>query len=537
MKLRFFAILMAIVMLLLPYGLTASAESAQIAYSVEGGNIYFDPSNGSIVRCDETVVAAKIPSEINGIAVTSIDNFAFEYCPKLKKVMLSEGITSIGRYAFTACYVLTAVHLPESLITIADGAFYDCPELKLIHLGSNITQIGNYAFEGTAFYNDDSNWTGDLLYIENYLIRCRNSFEGVCEIPEGTTVIAGGAFYTCTALTEVKLPSSLRSICNESFYYCIALKSIAIGDNVQHIGASAFRYCAALETVHVGNGVCAIEKDAFSFCNSLKIVTLGKNVRRIDDSAFAENKNLLEIYFYGDAPTLGNRPFEFYDYSQSAYVPPKALTLYYIPARSGWNHSDWSSYPCKPWHPSAEFTDVIDRAWYQDAVDYALAEGLMNGISETSFAPNQTMNRAMLVTVLWRYAGRPSAEVNKFTDVPNGKWFTAAVAWAAENGIVSGVSAQKFDPYGSITREQLAVIFYRYCNFIGLDTSARADLSTFPDCASISNYASDALRWAVNVELIAGTKFNGYILLDPQGSATRAQVATIFMRFIEKVTK
>ncbi|MBE6927594.1 MAG: hypothetical protein E7467_03770 [Ruminococcaceae bacterium] len=187
--------------------------------------------------------------------------------------------------------------------------------------------------------------------------------------------------------------------------------------------------------------------------------------------------------------------------------------------------------------PSAHLADVSLSVWYHNAVDYALENGLMKGMSETTFEPDTAMNRAMLVTVLWRYCGEPAEGENSFVDVVSGQWYTNAVAWAAHNGIVGGVGNGRFAPNGNITREQLATILFRYCNANGIDTTARAPLSSFPDGRKVSSYAEDAISWAVSVGLLAGTKIGNQTYLDPQGNATRAQVATILMRFIENMMK
>ena len=148
------------------------------------------------------------------------------------------------------------------------------------------------------------------------------------------------------------------------------------------------------------------------------------------------------------------------------------------------------------------------------------------------------MTRAMLVTVLWRYAGQPQAAANPFTDVPGGEWYTQAVAWAAENGVVNGIGGGKFDPNGRVTREQAAAILFRYAQKVGAASAERADLSGFPDANAVSDYASDAMRWVVAEGIIGGSReYDGRDWLKPQGSATRAQVAAILMRYIENVTK
>ncbi len=184
-----------------------------------------------------------------------------------------------------------------------------------------------------------------------------------------------------------------------------------------------------------------------------------------------------------------------------------------------------------------EFADVPKGSWFDGAVSYAVNAGLMKGMSPSTFEPDTAMSRAMLVTVLWRYEQEPQGGSNDFADVAENQWYTAAVAWASQEGIVNGVGNRRFDPDGTITREQLATILYRYCQAAGLDTSARAALSGFPDGGKVSAYAQDAISWAVAEGLISGSRVGNQTYLDPQGSATRAQVATILMRFIEGLAK
>ena len=186
---------------------------------------------------------------------------------------------------------------------------------------------------------------------------------------------------------------------------------------------------------------------------------------------------------------------------------------------------------------SSQFSDVSANAWYASAVQYAVEHGLMAGVGNGRFGPEEPMTRAMLVTVLWRYAGRPEAGKNPFTDVPAGQWYTEAVTWAAENGVVSGVGNGRFAPNGNITREQMASILFRYAKLTGLDTSKRGELAGFPDEGQVSSWAREALSWAVGEGIISGTAEGGRTILKPQGNATRAQVASILMRFIRNSEK
>ncbi len=181
--------------------------------------------------------------------------------------------------------------------------------------------------------------------------------------------------------------------------------------------------------------------------------------------------------------------------------------------------------------PSAGFLDVPPYGnWAHEGIDFALEKGLFQGVSDTLFAPNRTMTRAMLVTVLWRNAGSPKAGDCDFVDVEPGQWYTKAVAWANENGIVNGVGEGRFAPMSQITREQLATILYRYAGEPTVEQTGV--LETYPDVDSVSVYAVKALSWAVSKGLVNGIQSEGVSYLRPQGPATRAQTAAIIHRWL-----
>ena len=179
------------------------------------------------------------------------------------------------------------------------------------------------------------------------------------------------------------------------------------------------------------------------------------------------------------------------------------------------------------------FTDVPASHWAHDDITYVYENDLMNGTDGSLFSPESTTPRAQVVTVLYRLAGQPAADwENPFWDVPASAWFHDAVTWAWENDITGGVSSTHFGAGNAVTREQLATFLYRYAQDQGYDTSARADLSGYSDAGLVSSYATEALSWANATGLITGTTGT---TLSPQGSATRAQVATILSRFCQDV--
>ena len=177
------------------------------------------------------------------------------------------------------------------------------------------------------------------------------------------------------------------------------------------------------------------------------------------------------------------------------------------------------------------FTDVSEGDWFYDPVCYVYSQGLMTGTSATTFEPNTSLSRAMLVAVLHRLEGSPAASAGDFSDVASGDWYAQAVNWAASVGVVNGFDDGTFQPNAAITREQLAAILRNYAEYKGLDVTAVGDLSTYSDANSVSDWAKDSVVWAVGSGLLGGYEDN---TLRPQGTTTRAEVASVLQRYLEK---
>lgn len=194
------------------------------------------------------------------------------------------------------------------------------------------------------------------------------------------------------------------------------------------------------------------------------------------------------------------------------YMPDQYVTVsaYFAPAAS-----------------ALPFNDVAYTSWYYDAVKFVYDKGIMDGVSYYRFAPDATITRGMVVTMLWRMAGEPYEAAAGFTDVAAGRYYTTAVAWAAKNGIVEGMTSTTFAPDQAITREQLASILYRYAKWLGF-SGYGSDISGYTDAGKVSSYAYDAMSWAVRSGVVTGTSAK---VLDPQGTASRAAAAQMFMNF------
>ena len=199
----------------------------------------------------------------------------------------------------------------------------------------------------------------------------------------------------------------------------------------------------------------------------------------------------------------------------------KDMTVY-----AGWRVNE------NPGTGANPFTDVSEKDWFYSDVMFVYENGLMLGTSKTLFSPHGTATRGMMATILWRMEGSPVPKgKNSFTDVEAGKWYADAITWTAENGIFAGYGKDKFGPDDPITREQLAAIFYRYADYKGYDLTVKGNLDKFKDADKITDYAKTAMQWAVGSGLVKGKSGN---LLDPQGTATRAEIAAMLHRFIEK---
>lgn len=191
------------------------------------------------------------------------------------------------------------------------------------------------------------------------------------------------------------------------------------------------------------------------------------------------------------------------------------------------------SKPAKPASPAPSFSDVTEKDWFCDDVAYVYKKGIMSGMGASTFAPNSPLTRGMLVTILYRMAMEPAVGTAcTFTDVDIREWYGKAIIWAAENGLITGYDEDTFGPNDNVTREQLATILFRYAVYCGMNAVTLAEyLGGYGDASQITGYATSAMNWAVGQGLINGSD-NGLLL--PQAQATRAQVAAIIHRYLER---
>lgn len=191
----------------------------------------------------------------------------------------------------------------------------------------------------------------------------------------------------------------------------------------------------------------------------------------------------------------------------------------------------WTVTAGEPVEPpvSMPFSDVAQNAWYYDDVAYVYEHGLFDGVTGASFEPSGRMQRCMMTTVLYRLAGKPPVSYTAlFSDIPDGQWYTAGTVWAGQRSVVTGVGDGRFSPFANVTRQEIAVILYRYAQQTGRDVSQSADLSRFGDSGAVASWGREAVSWAVGAGVLSGN--NGLLL--PGGDATRAEVAAMLHRFV-----
>ena len=451
MKKRILSLLLVIALLcgLLATG-TVSASESVIAYPVEGGSIYFDKATGAITDCDETVTNAVIPTEIDGVAVTSIGYLAFGFCDSLTSVTIPDSATNIGEYAFGFCYSLASVTISDSVTSIGDYAFADCDSLTSVTIPDSVTTIGDSAFEA------------------------------------------------CTSLTSVTIPDSVTSIGDSAFFDCTSLTSVTISDSVTTIGGFVFASCSSLTSVTIPDSVTSIGDSAFCYCTSLTSVTIPDSVTTIGDFAFYGCNSLEDIYYCGTeedwasiAIGEGNEPlleatihynckYPFTDVKESDYFADPVAWAVENGITNGVSETEfapeasctrgqivtflWRAQGCpEPKSNTNPFTDINSDAYYYKAVLWAVENGITSGMSATTFEPETTCTRGQAVTFIWRANGKPVAENKEhpFTDIVEGEYYYDAVLWAVENGITSGFSATTFAPANNCTRAQIVTFLYR----------------------------------------------------------------------------
>ena len=281
MKKRILSLLLVLMMIVSLVPTAAMAySSADVAYAVTGGNIYFNESTGTITDCDTSVTEAIIPSEINGVAVTSIGDSAFRFCDDLRTFAFSASVKNIGKYAFSNCYSLTTILIPDSILSIGDYAFAFCDNLESATVPGGLVSIGDRIFWSCEKLSDVT-LSDALTVIGNYMFEDCTSLTSVT-FPSKLTKIGYNAFENCTSLTSVTFPSKLTKIGEGAFENCTGLTSVTVPENVTYVGFEAFADCTSLKEVTICNPEAEFN-GAFYGCDSIEKITHGGVVYTLND--------------------------------------------------------------------------------------------------------------------------------------------------------------------------------------------------------------------------------------------------------------
>lgn len=497
--------------------------------------------------------------DLGGVQYIGREAFNNSAC---ESIVLPDSVRFVGNNAFSAPHI-KAIHLNDGLRVLDEGAFFTYGKGKGVTIPASVAYIGHQAF-GYCPVDPDNEFAG-LTKIDGFVIRGTAGTAAQTYAVDNEFTFETG---TCTAhqpVTETVAPTCrtggfTRTVCA----VCGAVTASANTAPVAHkpVANDAIE-ATCTRPGYTGGTHCAF--CGLTLSQPTQTPALGHDeVVAREEYEYSAYYGMIrhycrrcELKWYETDGGSGH----VHDYTyRTDTVYPTCINAGYTEHFCACGESYRDGYTAALGHnyvngvctrcgnvegtcdggdacPSKPYHDVDTGRWYHEGVDYAIAHGLMNGVGNGMFEPESSMTRAMLVTVLWRYAGSPAEGTNTFVDVKPNQWYTQAVAWAAKYGVVNGVGHGMFEPDGNVTREQMAAILYRYANGVGIDTSARGNLAAFPDRNQVSSYAVDALSWCNAMGIIGGTKEGGVDYLDPQGFATRAQVATILMRYIEKVVK
>lgn len=497
---------------------------------------------GSIEFMDQCAFAGNRYKTINvGEGIAYLSYYALSGNKEATRINLPSTLTRLEESSVAFCDNAT-VNLPENLEYIGKQAFNGTPVGETITLPDNVSFVGDQAF-GAYVYNADYTaqyWVGPTtIYLNGSLSNIgarvfrpdakviavlnsqRNKVAGFTDLNELPTVIWDGKTdigYNDGSCIPEGVTVTLRGNVTIDGKLCIEGKLIVPHDAKLTITKDA----VILGEDNIVYEGCKHEHVKENIVPATCTEDGSKTVVCEDCGETISTEVIPATgHSFGDW-TVTKEATCFEDGEESRTCP----VCKYVETRPIFANSD----NC----PSKAFSDLDAKAWYHEGVDYALTNGLMNGVGGGKFEPDGQLTRAQLVTVLYRAAGEPDTgkQVNPFTDVADDAWYTKAVIWAANNGIVNGVAKNVFAPDASITREQIATMLYRYA---GAEAAKEDKLSAFPDAAKTSDWAKEALNWAVASGLINGVAdANGTASLEPQATATRAQIATILMRWLEK---
>ena len=290
---------------------------------------------GYTVRSDQTVgiwgyagneTDIVIPDEIEGCPVVKINDRVFAN-KNIKSVVIPDSVTYIGSRVFENCYELESVSIGKNVAKIYSDAFNGCYKLTQFSIHEDIRDIDYQWFKNTAYYNNSNNWENGVLYIDNHLIKAKDSVSGKYEIKDGTKSIGVKAFEKCFKLTEVTMPEGFKRISNNAFNYCYSLESVKMPSSLMYIGVEAFLKCIRLNNVTIPDNVTRIHDSVFFDCWNLESITLSKRIMVIGNSAFKNCSNLSQINIPNAVTSIGSKAFSNCKKLKDINIPKNLNTL------------------------------------------------------------------------------------------------------------------------------------------------------------------------------------------------------------------
>ena len=517
----------------------ASCTSLTGIWVAEGSSHYASDASGVLFNKDKTTLV-QCPGAFSGSyaipdSVTSIGHCAFEDCASLTSVTIPDSVTSIGAEAFYNCKSLTSVTIPDSVTSIGDFTFSYCESLTSVTIPDSVTSIGHYAFEGCRSLTDvyftgtESAWNSIAIGAANDALKNANihynyvshthSYKDVVTAPTCTT--KGYTTHTCA--------------CGDSY----------VDTYVDALGHAWDNGKVTKEPTETESGVKTF---TCTRCGETKTETIPKLTHEHSYKAVVTAPTCTSKGYTTHTCACGDSYVDAYvdalghawDNGKVTKEPTETETgvKTFACTRCGETKTETIPATGSDVDVTEMFSDVT-KNWAYPGIQYCVTHQLMSGVGGNLFAPKMTTTRAQIVQILYNLEGEPKVSgTTPFTDLTQ-NWYKDAVLWAYQTGVVSGTSATTFAPDLPVTREQIAVILMEYMTrVLKLErTWTPADLSVFPDAGSVSGWAKDALADAVALGLISGASNGGQTYLNPQGSATREQVATILMNFCQNVKK
>ena len=494
----------------------ASCTSLTGIWVAEGSSHYASDASGVLFNKDKTTLV-QCPGAFSGSyaipdSVTSIGHCAFEDCASLTSVTIPDSVTSIGDFTFSYCESLTSVTIPDSVTSIGHYAFEGCRSLTDVYFTGTESAWNSIAI-GAA---NDALKNANIHY--NYVSHT-HSYKDVVTAPTCTT--KGYTTHTCA--------------CGDSY----------VDTYVDALGHAWDNGKVTKEPTETESGVKTF---TCTRCGETKTETIPKLTHEHSYKAVVTAPTCTSKGYTTHTCACGDSYVDAYvdalghawDNGKVTKEPTETETgvKTFACTRCGETKTETIPATGSDVDVTEMFSDVT-KNWAYPGIQYCVTHQLMSGVGGNLFAPKMTTTRAQIVQILYNLEGEPKVSgTTPFTDLTQ-NWYKDAVLWAYQTGVVSGTSATTFAPDLPVTREQIAVILMEYMTrVLKLErTWTPADLSVFPDAGSVSGWAKDALADAVALGLISGASNGGQTYLNPQGSATREQVATILMNFCQNVKK